>query len=34
VQKKHKKKVSIIGWSMGGAMANALALRMPERIRQ
>jgi pimeloyl-ACP methyl ester carboxylesterase len=34
VQKKHKQKVSIIGWSMGGAMANALALRMPERVRQ
>lgn len=34
VQKKHKQKVSIIGWSMGGAMANALALQMPERIRQ
>jgi len=34
VQKKHKQKVSIVGWSMGGAMANALALRMPERVRQ
>lgn len=34
LQKKHKKKVSIVGWSLGGAMANALALRMPERIRQ
>lgn len=34
VRKKHKQKVSIIGWSLGGAMANALALQMPERIRQ
>ena len=34
VQKKHGQKVSLIGWSLGGAMANALALRMPERIRQ
>ena len=34
LQKKHKKKVSIVGWSLGGAMANALALRMPERVRQ
>ena len=23
----------MIGWSLGGAMANALALRMPERVR-
>ena len=34
LQKKHKQKVSLVGWSLGGAMANALALRMPERIRQ
>ena len=34
VQKKHRQKVSIIGWSLGGAMANALALQMPERVRQ
>ncbi|MFT3805793.1 esterase/lipase family protein [Arenimonas sp.] len=34
LQKKHDRKVSLIGWSLGGAMANALALRMPERIRQ
>lgn len=26
-------KISIVGWSLGGAMANALALSMPERIR-
>lgn len=34
LQKKHDQKVSLVGWSLGGAMANALALRMPERIRQ
>jgi pimeloyl-ACP methyl ester carboxylesterase len=34
LQKKHDQKVTLIGWSLGGAMANALALRMPERIRQ
>jgi pimeloyl-ACP methyl ester carboxylesterase len=34
MQKQHKRKVSLVGWSLGGAMANALALRMPERVRQ
>lgn len=34
LQDKHEQKVSLLGWSLGGAMANALALRMPERIRQ
>ncbi len=34
IQKEHEQKVTLIGWSLGGAMANALALRMPERIRQ
>lgn len=33
LQAAHNRKISIVGWSMGGAMANALALRMPERIR-
>ena len=33
IQKKHDGKVSLVGWSLGGAMASALALRMPERIR-
>jgi len=33
IEKKHGSKVSLIGWSMGGAMASALSLRMPERIR-
>ncbi|KFN43469.1 esterase/lipase family protein [Arenimonas oryziterrae] len=34
LQDKHGQKVSLVGWSLGGAMANALALRMPDRIRQ
>jgi len=34
LQKQHRQKVSLVGWSLGGAMANALALRMPERVRQ
>jgi pimeloyl-ACP methyl ester carboxylesterase len=34
MQKQHKRTVSLVGWSLGGAMANALALRMPERVRQ
>jgi hypothetical protein len=34
LQKEHRQKVSLVGWSLGGAMANALALRMPGRIRQ
>ena len=34
VQKQHKQKVSLVGWSLGGAMANAMALQMPERVRQ
>lgn len=33
MQDEHSQKISIVGWSLGGAMANALALRMPERIR-
>ncbi len=33
IQSDHDQKISIVGWSLGGAMANALALRMPERIR-
>jgi len=33
MQFEHDQKISIVGWSLGGAMANALALRMPERIR-
>jgi pimeloyl-ACP methyl ester carboxylesterase len=29
----HGRKVSLIGWSLGGALACALAARMPKRIR-
>ena len=30
----HGRKVSLIGWSLGGALAWALAARMPKRVRQ
>lgn len=33
MQDQHNQKISIVGWSLGGAMANALALRMPECTR-
>jgi pimeloyl-ACP methyl ester carboxylesterase len=33
IQKRHKRKVSLIGWSLGGAMARALAVAMPEKVR-
>ncbi len=33
LQKAHKRKVSLIGWSLGGAMAHALAARMPAKVR-
>ncbi len=31
---KHGKKVSLIGWSLGGIFARVMANRMPEKIRQ
>lgn len=34
LEREHGRKVSLVGWSLGGAMAHALALRMPQRIRQ
>ena len=34
MERQHGRKVSLVGWSLGGAMAHALALRMPQRIRQ
>lgn len=33
IQKHHKRKLSLIGWSLGGAMAHALAARMPSKVR-
>jgi len=33
LEDQHGSSVSIIGWSLGGAMARALAVRMPERVR-
>jgi len=34
IEKQHAQPVTLVGWSLGGAMASALALRMPERVRQ
>ena len=33
LQESHGAPVSLIGWSLGGAMARTLAFRMPERVR-
>ncbi len=33
LHKQHGRKVSLVGWSLGGAMAHAMALRMPELVR-
>lgn len=33
IEGRHGRKMSLIGWSLGGAMAHALGLAMPERIR-
>ncbi len=33
LEQTHGTPVSLIGWSLGGAMARALAFRMPERVR-
>ena len=33
ISAKHKRKVSLVGWSLGGAMARALAVAMPEKVR-
>lgn len=34
MHREHGRKVSLIGWSLGGALACALAARMPKRVRQ
>ena len=34
VYRQHRRKVSLVGWSLGGVMARELAKRMPDQIRQ
>lgn len=33
IRRRHKRKLSLIGWSLGGAMARTLAVRMPNKVR-
>jgi pimeloyl-ACP methyl ester carboxylesterase len=33
IEREHARKVSLVGWSLGGAMARVLAVREPERVR-
>jgi pimeloyl-ACP methyl ester carboxylesterase len=33
IQREHGRKLSLVGWSLGGAMAHALALREPQHVR-
>ncbi len=33
IQREHGRKVSLVGWSLGGAMARVLAARAPQNIR-
>lgn len=33
IGRRHGRKASLIGWSLGGAMARALAAKLPERVR-
>jgi pimeloyl-ACP methyl ester carboxylesterase len=33
IERDHGRKVSLVGWSLGGAMARVLAVREPERVR-
>ena len=33
IHHRHGRKLSLIGWSLGGAMARALAVRMPGKVR-
>jgi pimeloyl-ACP methyl ester carboxylesterase len=33
IEREHGRKVSLVGWSLGGAMARVLAVREPQRVR-
>ena len=33
IEREHGRKVSLVGWSLGGAMARVLAVREPGRVR-
>jgi pimeloyl-ACP methyl ester carboxylesterase len=33
IEREHGRTLSLVGWSLGGAMARALAVREPERVR-
>jgi pimeloyl-ACP methyl ester carboxylesterase len=33
IEREHDRKVSLVGWSLGGAMARVLAVREPKRVR-
>ena len=33
IQREHQRKVSLVGWSLGGAMARVLAVREPQQVR-
>ncbi len=33
ISRRHSRKASLIGWSLGGAMARALAVRLPDQVR-
>jgi pimeloyl-ACP methyl ester carboxylesterase len=33
IHKEHRQKISLVGWSLGGAMARAMAVAMPDKIR-
>ena len=33
IQREHGRKLSLVGWSLGGAMARVLAVREPARVR-
>lgn len=33
IEREHGRKLSLVGWSLGGAIAHAMAQRMPDRVR-